>query len=66
MGNDDRLSMDLGVPAERTEWAKWVDPDRRAAQVRKFLEQIGFPDRPLTPWEFESTMYRCTAISSPV
>ncbi|MEV2222659.1 hypothetical protein AB0E01_22605 [Nocardia vinacea] len=54
MGNDEQLSMDLGVPVEQTEWSKWVDPGRRAAQVRKFLERIGLSDLPAKPWEFES------------
>ncbi|MEU2104414.1 hypothetical protein [Nocardia sp. NPDC019255] len=54
MGNDEQLTIDLGVPVERTEWGKWVDPDRRAAQVRKFLERAGFSALPPEPWDFES------------
>ncbi|MEW1739350.1 hypothetical protein AB0346_25715 [Nocardia beijingensis] len=54
MGNDEQLTIDLGVPVERTEWGKWVDPERRAAQVRKFLDRAGFSALPPEPWDFES------------
>ncbi|WP_040798055.1 hypothetical protein [Nocardia higoensis] len=50
MSDDDQLIMDLGVPVERTPWGKWVDADRRAAQVRKFLEYAGISELPLEPW----------------
>ncbi|WP_040829461.1 hypothetical protein [Nocardia jiangxiensis] len=54
MGEDEQLGMDLGVPVERTAWARWVDPDRRGGQLRKFLDRIGLPDLPEQAWEFES------------
>ncbi|MEV0295634.1 hypothetical protein [Nocardia sp. NPDC050710] len=50
MGTDDQLSMDLGVEVEQTAWGKWVDPDRRAAQVRKFLDYAGLQGIPSKPW----------------
>ncbi|MFI6169040.1 hypothetical protein ACIBCN_19840 [Nocardia sp. NPDC051052] len=45
---DEQLSMDLGV--ERTEWGKWVDPERRAAQVQKFVDYAGIREIPSEPW----------------
>ncbi|WP_024804065.1 hypothetical protein [Nocardia sp. BMG51109] len=50
MGDDEQLGMDLGVPVEQTEWGKWFDPDRRAAQVRKFLDYAGLRAIPSEPW----------------
>ncbi|QIS06742.1 hypothetical protein F5X71_34520 [Nocardia brasiliensis] len=50
MGTGDQLGMDLGVPLEQSEWGKWVDPDRRAAQVRKFLRRAEIGDLPSAPW----------------
>jgi hypothetical protein len=50
VGNDEQMTMDLGVPVEQTEWGKWVDPHRRAAQVRKFLDHAGLRDIPSEPW----------------
>lgn len=50
MGNDEQLIIDLGVPVEQTEWGKWVDPDRRKAQVRKFMERAGISRFPSEPW----------------
>jgi hypothetical protein len=47
---DDQLSMDLGVPVEQTAWGKWVDPDRRKAQARKFMEHVGISRIPSKPW----------------
>ncbi|MGK8485195.1 hypothetical protein [Nocardia asiatica] len=47
---DDQLSMDLGVPVERTEWGKWVDPDRRKAQARKFMDHADIRHIPSEPW----------------
>ncbi|MEU1546897.1 hypothetical protein [Nocardia sp. NPDC005745] len=44
------MTMDLGVQVEQTEWGKWVDPNRRAAQVRKFLDYAGLRDIPSEPW----------------
>ncbi|MBF6355263.1 hypothetical protein IU449_12035 [Nocardia higoensis] len=58
MSNDDQLIMDLGVPVERTEWGKWVDPDRREAQVRKFLEHAGISEIPSEPWPEDSAEVR--------
>ncbi|WP_194836090.1 hypothetical protein [Nocardia sp. XZ_19_369] len=54
VGNDEQLSMDLGVPVEKTGWNKWVDPKRHAGQVRKFLDRAGLPALPEEPWDFES------------
>lgn len=48
MGNDEQLGLDFEV--EPTEWGKWVDPDRRAAQVRKFLDYAGLQHIPSKPW----------------
>lgn len=48
MGNNDQLGLDFDV--EQTEWGKWVDPDRRSAQVRKFLDYAGFQHIPSKPW----------------
>ncbi|MEU1998614.1 hypothetical protein ABZ511_29595 [Nocardia gamkensis] len=44
------MTMDLGVQVEQTEWGKWVDPNRRATQVRKFLDYAGLRDIPPEPW----------------
>ncbi|QIS08204.1 hypothetical protein [Nocardia arthritidis] len=52
MGNDEQLSMDLGV--EQTEWGKWVDPQRREAQARKFMEYAGIEGIPAEPWPEDS------------
>ncbi|NKY25614.1 hypothetical protein [Nocardia gamkensis] len=54
MGNDEQLTMDLGVPVEQTAWGKWVDPDRRAAQVRKFMDYAGIREIPSEPWAEDS------------
>ncbi|MEU1547450.1 hypothetical protein [Nocardia sp. NPDC005745] len=54
MGTDEQLTMDLGVPVEQTEWGKWVDPDRRAAQVRKFLNHAGLQRLPSKLWPEDS------------
>lgn len=50
MGNDEQLTIDLGVPVERTEWGKWVAPERRQAQVRKFMDYAGLRRIPSEPW----------------
>ncbi|MFI9413619.1 hypothetical protein [Nocardia gamkensis] len=50
MGNDEQLTMDLGVPVEQTEWGKWVDPDRRKAQAQKFMDYAGISRFPSEPW----------------
>ncbi|MEV6321909.1 hypothetical protein AB0M45_12040 [Nocardia sp. NPDC051787] len=54
MGNDEQLIMDLGVPVEQTEWGKWVDPARRKAQARKFLDYAGIREIPSEPWPEDS------------
>ncbi|WP_280390477.1 hypothetical protein [Nocardia brasiliensis] len=46
MNDDEQMTMDLGVPVERTEWSKWADPQRRAAQSQKFMERIGIRSIP--------------------
>lgn len=48
VGNDEQLGLDFEV--EQTEWGKWVDPDRRAGQVRKFLDYAGLQRIPSKPW----------------
>lgn len=50
VGHDEQLIMDLGVPVEQTEWGKWVDPDRRKAQVQKFMDHAGIRRFPSEPW----------------
>ncbi|MFD4403866.1 hypothetical protein ACFWPH_14015 [Nocardia sp. NPDC058499] len=52
---DNQLSMDLGVSVEQTEWGKWVDPDRRAAQVQKFLNYAGLQRMPSKLWPEDSS-----------
>lgn len=52
MSDDEQLAMDLGV--ERTEWGKWVDPDRRKAQAQKFMDFAGISDLPAEPWAEDS------------
>ncbi|MEU2033271.1 hypothetical protein [Nocardia amamiensis] len=54
MGNDEQLIMDLGVPVEQTEWGKWVDPARRKAQARKFMDYAGIREIPSEPWPEDS------------
>ncbi|WP_054816758.1 hypothetical protein [Nocardia arizonensis] len=48
MGNDEQLNLDFHV--EQTAWGKWVDPERRAAQARKFMEYAGLQQLPAQPW----------------
>lgn len=48
MGNDEQL--DLGLDVEQTAWGKWVDPNRRAAQVQKFMDYAGLKRIPSKPW----------------
>ncbi|MGK8521535.1 hypothetical protein ACRS6B_08240 [Nocardia asteroides] len=50
MGNDEQLTMDLGVPVEQTAWGKWVDPERRKAQAQKFMDHAGLQRIPPEPW----------------
>ncbi|MFB8279553.1 hypothetical protein [Nocardia colli] len=52
MSDDEQLTMDLGV--ERTEWGKWADPERRAAQLRKFLDHAGLDSLPTDLWPEDS------------
>ncbi|WP_433657532.1 hypothetical protein ACQPW1_38320 [Nocardia sp. CA-128927] len=52
MSDDEQLTMDLGV--ERTEWGKWVDPERRKAQARKFMDYAGISEIPSEPWPEDS------------
>ena len=53
---DDQLGFDiqLDARAEQTAWDEWVAPQRRGAQVKKFLERAGLPALPPEPWDFES------------
>ncbi|MBH0775789.1 hypothetical protein [Nocardia bovistercoris] len=48
MGDGEQLNLDFHV--EQTAWGKWVDPERRAAQVGKFMEYAGLPKLPARPW----------------
>ena len=48
MGTGEQLGLDIKV--DQTEWGKWFDPDRRAAQVRKFLDYAGLKGIPSKPW----------------
>ncbi|WP_454195817.1 hypothetical protein [Nocardia sp. Marseille-Q1738] len=50
MGNDEQMTMDLGVPVEQTAWGKWVDPERRKAQAQKFMDHAGLQRIPPEPW----------------
>ncbi|MBA4855859.1 hypothetical protein IU443_15990 [Nocardia farcinica] len=50
----DQLSMDLGVPVEQTAWGKWVDPQRREARAREFMEYAGLDGIPDEPWADDS------------
>ncbi|WP_147404268.1 hypothetical protein [Nocardia panacis] len=50
--SDEQLGFDIDV--EQTAWGKWVDPDRRAAQVRKFLDYAQIPRIPTKPWPEDS------------
>lgn len=52
MGTEEQLGLDFHV--ERTAWGKWVDPERRAAQVRKFMEYAGLQKIPAQPWPEDS------------
>ncbi len=36
---------------EDTPWGAWVAPHRRAGQVRKFLDHIGWAELPPEPWD---------------
>ncbi|MER7452103.1 hypothetical protein ABTW96_17650 [Nocardia beijingensis] len=54
MGNDEQLTIDLGVPVEQTEWGKWVDPERRKAQAQKFMDHAGISRIPSEPWPEDS------------
>ncbi|MFJ1457387.1 hypothetical protein [Nocardia sp. N2S4-5] len=40
-GSDDQMGLDLGVSVEESEWAKWVDPERRRASAYEFMERVG-------------------------
>ncbi|WP_054811218.1 hypothetical protein [Nocardia arizonensis] len=51
-GSDEQL--DLGFAVEQTEWGKWVDPERRAAQVWKFMKHAGLQEIPAEPWALDA------------
>ncbi|WP_405176962.1 hypothetical protein OG225_21125 [Nocardia sp. NBC_01377] len=46
--------LDLGFEVEQTAWGKWVDTDRRTAQVRRFMEHVGLQQLPVQPWPEDS------------
>ncbi|WP_280502641.1 hypothetical protein [Nocardia farcinica] len=48
MGTDEQLS--LGFEVEQTAWGRWVDPERRTTQARKFMEHVGIVRIPKKPW----------------
>ncbi|MGW4369245.1 hypothetical protein ACWEKT_26720 [Nocardia takedensis] len=52
MSDSQQLPLDIEV--EQTPWGKWVDPDRRAAQVAKFMKYAGLQQLPVEPWEVDS------------
>lgn len=52
MGTDEQLGLDFEV--QRTDWGKWVDPERRAAQARKFMDRAGITRIPNQPWATDS------------
>ena len=58
MSNEEQMIMDLGVPVERTEWGKWVNPGRREAQLRKFMNYAGISRIPSEPWPEDSAEVR--------
>ncbi|MCP2275213.1 hypothetical protein [Nocardia amikacinitolerans] len=51
MGED---QLDLGFEVEQTAWGKWVDPERRKAQARKFMDYAGIRRIPSEPWPEDS------------
>ncbi|WP_280395543.1 hypothetical protein [Nocardia brasiliensis] len=53
VGDDEQLSMDLGV--EQTAWGRWEDPERHAAQVQKFINDAKLERIPSEPWPENST-----------
>ncbi|WP_280507900.1 hypothetical protein [Nocardia flavorosea] len=54
MGSGEQFGLDLGVPVERTEWGKWVDPERHRAQARKFMDRAAIAGIPSAPWPEDS------------
>src|SRR5690606_26256042 len=48
VGTDEQLGLDFEV--QRTAWGDWVDPERREAQARKFMDRAGIARIPATPW----------------
>lgn len=48
MGTDEQLGLDFEV--QRTAWGDWVDPERRTAQARKFMDRAGITRIPNKPW----------------
>ncbi|WP_157101406.1 hypothetical protein [Nocardia shimofusensis] len=48
MGPDEQLGLDFEV--QRTAWGDWVDPERRKAQARKFMDRAGIARIPNQPW----------------
>ncbi|WP_280426389.1 hypothetical protein [Nocardia carnea] len=50
IAGENQLTMDFGEAIERTHWGKWVDPDRHAAQVQKFLNHAGLQRMPSKLW----------------
>ncbi|RJO70663.1 hypothetical protein D5S18_25980 [Nocardia panacis] len=50
--SDDQMGFDIDV--EQTAWGKWVDPDRQAAQARKFMDYAGIDRIPSKVWEKDS------------
>ena len=56
MGTDEQLGLDFEV--QRTDWGKWVDPERRAAQARKFMDRAGIARIPDEPWPTNSPEVR--------
>ena len=44
----EQLGLDFEV--EQTAWGKWVDPRRRAARAREFMNAAGLEEIPGQPW----------------
>ena len=52
MTGNEQLPLDIEI--EQTPWGKWVDPQRRAAQVRNFMEYAHLQQIPDQPWSVDA------------
>ncbi|MCP2319575.1 hypothetical protein APR12_004944 [Nocardia amikacinitolerans] len=46
--------LDFGFEVEQTAWGKWIDADRRQAQMQKFMDHAGIRRIPSEPWAKDS------------